>query len=193
MEANENTQGPSTAPQDAPQSAVASAVAEVAAEVAKSAAPQGEPAVMVSGRIFMAICQYIGSKPYNVVQGIRSGLWQLQQEQNCISPAALPEKVTIAINNVNVIDNFLQGFPHDEVADLISAFRSEVQAFVVEANEKAKQAAAAAAVAGAKATEAEEDPASSAPTGGAANDRAAPAEAAPPAPEAEAPKTTPAA
>ena len=140
MDQNDNNSGQS--PETAPTAAVAAAVAETISDVAKTAAPASPETVSLplSGNLFFAMCQYVGSKPYALVQNVRAGMWELQKQQNCVAANQLPETVQISIANINVLDSFLQQFPHDDVADLITAFRGEVQAAVNRLAAEAKEA-----------------------------------------------------
>lgn len=154
----ENTAGPSTSPADAAQTAVASAVETVTQEIAAAApAAQPEPMVAITGPLFFGICQYLGSKPYAVVQNIRPGLFQVQREQNCLSPQQLPQHVTLSINNINVLGQFLRNFPYDEVHEIIGAFDQEVQAFINKTNQEAAAAQQAAEEAAAAAERAKQE------------------------------------
>lgn len=83
----------------------------------------------VSGQIFFNVCSYVGRKPLREVVTLRRGLWELQKAANCLNPAALPAKVTIAEANVGVLMEWLSNQPCDEVFDLMQAFEQELIAY----------------------------------------------------------------
>lgn len=103
---------------------------------------QQEATFQVTGASFYNVCAYVGSMPLKQVVSLRKGLWELQKEQKCLSPNALPAYVTLSKSNVDTLINFLSECPCDQVFDILQAFEQDLMNYVEAADNVLKQQAA---------------------------------------------------
>jgi len=96
----------------------------------------------VRGKSFYDACRYIGSLPLRRVVQLRQGLKQIQLEQNCLNPAALPEFVTLAEGNTHVLLQFLMDCPCDDVFDILHALETDLQEYMKSLSDQALREAA---------------------------------------------------